>query len=96
MEKRTNKYHLSLKQISAKNEAPLPAPMELTFDNHDDLFSIVERVQQKNLFGNAEEEAQFIIGLKMFSEIMLKHRTNPLFSELGPALKEFMPKLKAA
>ena len=73
-----------------------PAPIELEFDNHDDLFAIIQRLQTKNPFGDVEQAAQFAIGLKMFSEVMLKHREHSLFDEFQPAFRAFMQKLKAS
>lgn len=44
MEKRTNKYRLTLEQVSlAKEEAPLQSPLNLEFENHDEIFSIIEK-----------------------------------------------------
>lgn len=98
MEKRQNKYRLKLELLStAKQEdnANYP-PVELEFENHDNIFSIIERLQAKELFQSKNQAAEFAIGLKMFSEVMLKNRDNPLFSEFSPAFGEFMKKLKAS
>ena len=96
MEKKTNQYRITLEQISsAKASTSAPEPIALTFGNHDDVFAIIDQLQRKNPFNNPEETAQFAIGLKLFSEIMIKHRTNPLFGELMPAFRPFMQKLKA-
>ena len=96
MDKKENRYHLRLEQAGAKTGELEPATLDLTFGSHDDLLQIVQRVQDKALFTNAEEAAQFAIGLKMFSEVMLKHRDHPLFAELKPAFGSFMKKLKAS
>ena len=51
MEKRTNKYKIKLELLStAKQDDTGYSPIELEFDNHDNIFSIVERLQQKELF----------------------------------------------
>ena len=96
MDKKENRYHLRLEQVAAKEGAFEPAALELIFSSHDDLLQIVQRSQAKPLFTSPEEAAQFAIGLKMFSEVMLKHRADPLFAELGPAFGPFMKKLKAS
>ena len=96
MDKKENRYHLRLAQVGAKTDEFEPAALELTFGSHDDLLQIVQRVQAKSLFTNDEEAAQFAVGLKMFSEVMLKHRDHPLFAELKPAFGSFMKKLKAS
>ncbi|WP_375434988.1 DUF3861 domain-containing protein [uncultured Hymenobacter sp.] len=96
MDKKENRYHLRVEQISAKTDSFEPASLEFDFSNHDDVLHIVRLMQAKPLFADAEEAAQFALGLKLFSEVMLKHRTNPLFAELAPAFGAFMKKLKAA
>jgi hypothetical protein len=97
MEKQTNKYRLKPELSStAKQEDTNFPPIELEFDNHDNIFSISERLQQKNLFENNQQATEFAIGLKMFREVMLKKRTNELFTEFSPAFREFMKKLKSS
>jgi len=96
MEKRTNKYHLTLRLEQYANGDQEPAKqLELEFDNHDELFSIIERIQAKALFPSKDQSAEFAIGLKMFSEVMLKNRHLPLFEELAPAFGSFMKRLKS-
>ena len=96
MEKRTNKYKLKLELLAtAKVDDTIYTPIELEFDNHDNIFTIVERMKQRNLFQTENQAIEFAIGLKMFSEVMLKNRENPLFSEFKPAFSEFMKKLKS-
>jgi hypothetical protein len=38
--------------------------------------------------------AEFTIGLKLFAEVLLRHRREPLFAELFPHFNVFMKKLK--
>jgi hypothetical protein len=96
MEKRENRYHLRLDQVAAKAATFEPASLELDFGNHDDILHIVRLMQAKPIFTDPEEAAQFALGLKLFSEVMLKHRTHPVFEELAPAFGAFMKKLKAS
>jgi len=96
MEKRAHKYKITLEHLAtAKGEPGTHEPLQLAFDNHDDIFSIIERMQARNLFNNDNQSTEFAIGLKMFSEVMLKNRKHPLFEELAPAFSEFMKKLKS-
>jgi hypothetical protein len=95
MSKKRNLYRIQLEQLEAKNDDPTPEPLALTFDNHDDVFAIIERLKAKNPFDDVEQAAQFALGLKMFSEVMIKHRNHPLFEELMPVFGSFMQKLKA-
>ena len=95
MEKRANKYRLTLELISTTNgETGLHEPLQLEFDNHDKIFSIINRIQSKNIFKSKEQATEFAIGLKMFGEVMLKNRNLPLFEEFRPAFGNFMKRLK--
>lgn len=96
MAKRANTYRLTLAlQALASGEAAEPRMLALTFDNHDELFGIIERLQRKNPFGDPAQATELAIGLKLFSEVMLKNRSHPLFEDLLPAFRIFMKKLKA-
>ena len=96
MEKKAHQYKLVLEYVkNIKGEAMSVEPLELTFENHDDIFEIIERQKAKGLFGNNNQATEFAIGLKLFSEVMLRNRKDPLFEELAPAFGEFMKKLKA-
>lgn len=95
MEKRAHQYKLTLEYVKdAKGEAVSEPPIEFLFENHDNIFSIIEKQKDKNLFGNKQQATEFAIGLKLFSEVMLKNRKDPLFEELGPAFGIFIKKLK--
>lgn len=96
MIKRTNKYQLILKEIAlAKEEDIKNESLEFEFDNHDNLFEIIKTIKSKNIFEDDQQSAEFAIGLKMFSEVMIKNRDNPLFTELFPVFGSFMRKLKS-
>lgn len=72
------------------------AVQQMSFDttNHDDIFAILDKVDDR--LGFSHEQTQgFIVGLKLFSEVMLAERQHPLFSEFGPQFKLFMKKLKS-
>lgn len=96
MSKRTNQYLLFLAMTkNAKGESVSKDKMvNLRFDNHDDIFNIMERLKQKELFDD-DQTVEFAIGLKMFSEVMLKNRKHPLFEEFAPEFGAFMKKLKS-
>ena len=97
MSKKANTYKITLEPVALLNpDATLPQPLHLEFNNHDEIFNIIERVKQKNLFANDEQSTEFALGLKLFSEVMLKNRQHPIFEDLLPAFKVFMEKFKAA
>ena len=96
MEKRSNKYYLTLSLKEYANGETKPAKeLAIEFENHDEIFSIIERIKAKNLFNNESEATQFALGLKLFGEIKLKHRKNPLFDEINQVFPTFMKKLKS-
>jgi hypothetical protein len=96
MEKKTNKYHISLKLQQYANGDTLPAKeLEFEFDNHDEIFGIIERIEAKNPFGDPSQAVQFALGLKLFGEVKLKNRKHPLFEELNTVFGDFMKKLKS-
>ncbi|OLY92143.1 protein of unknown function [Cnuella takakiae] len=94
--KKTNKYHLSLRLLETANGEQDPSKsLELDVENHDEIFNIIERIRQKNLFDAEQQSTEFAIGLKLFSEVLIKNRNHELFTELGPAFQLFMKRLKA-
>ncbi|PXY46659.1 DUF3861 domain-containing protein [Flavobacterium hydrophilum] len=96
MEKRSNKYYLTLSLKEYANGETKPAKeLGIEFENHDEIFSIIERIKAKKLFDNESEATQFALGLKLFGEIKLKHRKNPLFDEINQVFPVFMKKLKS-
>ena len=97
MANRTNTYRLTLEQVSlAKEDVVLQTPLHLEFENHDEIFGIIKTLNEKNPFGDVNQSTEFAIGLKMFSEVMLKNKAHPLFKEFLPAMGVFMKKLKSS
>ena len=95
MEKRNNKYHLELKEVSLKYGSECKNILTFEFENHDNLFQIFDIIKCKKIFGNDQTAEEFALGLKLFTEVMLKNKQHPLFEELRPAISEFMKKLKS-
>ncbi|UZT98421.1 DUF3861 domain-containing protein [Chryseobacterium fluminis] len=95
MEKRNNQYHLQLQELSLKDGSEGQKTLDFDFDNHDDLFQIIESVKSNKIFDSEQTAHEFSLGLKLFTEVMLKNRQHPLFEEFRPAVTEFMKKLKS-
>lgn len=95
MEKRNNSYQLDLKEIKLKDGSEGTKTLSFEFDNHDDLFNIFEVIKSKKIFEDDNTSTEFALGLKLFTEVMLKNKQHPLFEELRPAIVEFMKKLKS-
>ncbi|WP_313099337.1 DUF3861 domain-containing protein [Epilithonimonas sp.] len=94
-EKRNNSYQLNLKEIQLKDGSEGRRNLSFEFDNHDDLFNIFEVIKSKKIFEDDNTAQEFALGLKLFTEVMLKNKQHPLFEELRPAILEFMKKLKS-
>lgn len=95
MTKRNHTYSLTLEYVSDKNgDAVSQDELSLTFENHDNLFEIITRMKNSDLFQNQNEAVEMAVGMKMFSEVMLRNRKHPLFEEMLPAFGDFMKKLK--
>lgn len=95
MEKNHNKYRITLEHLHSPKDLGLNETIDFEFENHDEIFSIIEKITEKNLFEKESQATEFALGLKLFSEVMLKNRDNPLFEEFLPRFGAFMKKLKA-
>ncbi len=92
---KSHRYRITLAHLAGKNaDDVLHAPLQFDCTNHDDIFTIIERAAAARLF-EGDENAAFAVGLKLFSEVMLNHRDDPLFTPLQGAFGEFMKGLKA-
>lgn len=63
-------------------------------ESREDIFVIVEKLKQHPELGN--DAAAFGLGLKLFTSVMMKQKSNPLFENLLPAFKDFMMELKGS
>lgn len=87
-------YRVTLDYLGGKHAGPeTHAPLQFEAGNHDDLFMIIERAQTAGIT-DKDEAAALALGLKLFGEVLLKHRKDPLFSALQPAFVEFIGAFK--
>ena len=86
-------YQITVKPLAIGSA---DAPIALTFQvaNHDDILKIVERVHGLQILPPDEVEG-FSVGLKLLTEVLLRHRREPLFEKLWPHMSEFMRDLKS-
>lgn len=70
-------------------------PLVFEAGNHDEILGIVELLRSRELL-DAQTTAAFVVGLKLFGEVMLENRSNPLFSDFWPHFLDFMKKLKGS
>jgi len=96
MNAKYNHYKISLEHTYNPKGDDLQEPVTVDFDNHDNIFNIIKVLQEKDHFGDSNQSAEFAIGLKMFTEVMLRNKENSLFEELQPAIGVFMKKLKGS
>ena len=89
------RYKITVEALTDARGEPV-AGRSLTFDasNHDDILGIVERMRARLPF-DAHTTAALGVGLKVFSEVALMHRNDPMFAVIRPALSEFTRELKA-
>lgn len=96
MAKKSNKYKLKLELLELlRPDDKTYEPIEIEFGNHDNIFTIIERMKQRDRFKTEQDSVEFAIGLKLFSEVMLKNKDNPLFEEFRPAFGGLMKKIKS-
>jgi hypothetical protein len=89
-----HRYRITVEHLATNKGEPVDKP-PLVFEttNHDDLLAIVERMRTRTDMPT-EDTAPLAIGLKLFSEIALKHRKNPLFADVMETLGAFIGRLK--
>lgn len=95
MEKRSNKYRLQLNELALKDGSSADKKLTFEFENHDNLFQIFDLIKSKKIFEDEQTANEFSLGLKLFTEVLIKNRKHLLFKELNPAISDFMKKLKS-
>ncbi|RYG56546.1 MAG: DUF3861 family protein [Alphaproteobacteria bacterium] len=61
--------------------------------NHDDVLRVLDLVRECKIVP-FEETAEFTVGLKLFGEVLIRRRQEPLFAEIYPHFQVFMKNLK--
>ncbi|WP_434778957.1 DUF3861 domain-containing protein [Neisseria sp. Ec49-e6-T10] len=90
-------YQLKLTALTDKEGQQMAyEPLMFQFENHDNIFDIIESIKSKGLFEKESEAIEMAIGLKLFSEVMLKNKNHDLFEEFQPQFMQFMKKLKSS
>ena len=97
MDKKAYNYELTLKGLTdIQGQAFESKPLILEFQNHDDLFKILEIAKSSAIFENPNDNTEFFIGLKLFSEVLLRNRKtpNPVLKDLTETVGAFIKKKK--
>lgn len=85
-----HQYRITLEYLGGKHAGPeLHAPLHFEVGNHDDLFDIIQSVRDAQLY-DPDTAAALALGMKLFSEVMLKHRTDPMFAPMQAAYREYI------
>lgn len=91
-----HRYRITLEYIADSDGNPVSqAPLVFEAGNHDEIMGIVELIRRRELFDD-QTAAAFVVGQKLFGEVLLENRTNPLFAEFWPHFLSFMKRLKGA
>jgi len=88
------RYRVTVEKLSdAKGEPVHGECLSFYAANHDDILAIVEKMQAK-LPLDAGTAASLGVGLKLFSEVALVRKDDPLFADILPAIRDFIQQLK--
>jgi len=88
------RYKITVEALTGSKGEPMEG-RTLSFEaaNHDDILGIVERMRARLPF-DEDTVASLGVGLKLFSEVTLAQRNDPMFAMIRPALSEFVRGLK--
>ncbi|NTB87539.1 DUF3861 domain-containing protein [Agrobacterium tumefaciens] len=89
----SHRYLITVEPLSGADKTSRTA-IRFEVENHDSIVDILSRSRAIEPVPPSEVP-EFVVGLKLLTEVVLRHRGEPLFEELFPALKAFMKKLKA-
>ena len=52
--KKNNLYKIPLEEVALKDDSPASKTIEFEFGNHDDIFDIIAKMQDKNMFDDKQ------------------------------------------
>lgn len=88
------RYRITIESLgSSPNYGQEDESLQFCADNHDNLFEVVKAIHSKRLF-DTDKSASLAIGLKLFSEVILEKRNDPLFAPLVLPIRSFIQQLK--
>jgi hypothetical protein len=90
-----HRYRVTLEYLGGKHAGPeLHKPLMFEAGNHDDLFGIIANVQKSGLFEDADTAAALTLGMKLFGEVVLANRKDPLFQKMFEDFGQYMGAFK--
>jgi hypothetical protein len=89
------RYRVTVEKLSDAGGEPVHGQcLSFYTANPDDILAVVNQLQDELPF-DAGTAASLGVGWKLFSEVARVHGSHPLFTQIRPALSEFVPQLKA-
>jgi hypothetical protein len=89
-----HQYRITLEYLGGRHAGPeLHAPLRFEVGNHDDLFAIIDKVRHADML-DAETSAALALGMKLFSEVMLQHKQDPMFAPMLAAYLDYITVFK--
>jgi hypothetical protein len=89
-----HQYRITVEYLGGKHAGPdLHQPRVFEVGNHDDIFKIMEAAEASRLF-ERDTSAALILGMKLFSEVMLTHKNDPLFAPMLAAYRDYIGPFK--
>lgn len=92
------RYRVTVEQVADAQGQPLATeakPLQFEAACHDDLLEIVQRVRVKGLVPDDDAAAAMAVGLKLFTEVAIMERCDPMFAAVLAALGTFIREMKA-
>ena len=68
--------------------------LQFEFDNHDDVFAILERLSARDDLVSPEEIPRLAVGTKLLGKVVMENRQHPLFAAFFPHFGELVKGLK--
>jgi hypothetical protein len=86
--KTPHRYRVTIEEPGTSSRA------QFDFDNHDDFFAIVERLNARDDLVSAGEILPLAMGTKLLGKVAMENRQHPLFAAFFPHFVELIQGLK--
>lgn len=92
--KKNNQYKILLQEVALRDGSQADKSITFEFENHDNIMQLLDKAKEQSWFEKPSDQIEMVLGIKLFSEVMLRHRKAPLFNDFFPAFQDFMQQLK--
>lgn len=91
---KAHRYRITVEHLATPGgEPPGAEPLVFETTHQDDLFAMAEKMRARDDIA-PEEAAPLAVGLKLFTEVALMHRREPLFEGVMETVGTFIGRLK--